>query len=236
MTESLHTASRVFAGVTVLLTAAMNQSLAIAFAQLLIVSLALLWPMQCALMLKRSYTLLVWLVLPILVMHMLFTPGEMLLPGYPLPVTKEGLWSGIWFSLHISVIFIAAVMLSNLLSRHEWTRMIISIPYLGSRLLPYIIMSGTAEESVRSITRKSVSAWREKGAGLAGLAGYLVRLPVAVLAHSNEFAISVWEQWDNHVEKLQQADSRNRSVPEVISIVIFGVAVWILYFSHDMWQ
>lgn len=88
----------------------------------------------------RVLGLLRWFVLPILLLHSLFTPGELLLPGFPVSVSREGLVQGIWLSVHLITIYALAMLMFRLLSREEWLRIILLLPRIGERVMVQVLM------------------------------------------------------------------------------------------------
>ncbi len=88
----------------------------------------------------RVLGLLRWFVIPILLLHTLFTPGQLLLPGFPVAVSREGLLQGVWLSIHLISIYALAVLMFRLLSREEWLRLILLLPGIGERMMVQILM------------------------------------------------------------------------------------------------
>ena len=88
----------------------------------------------------RVLGLLRWFVIPILLLHILFTPGQLLLPGFPVAVSREGLLQGIWLSIHLISIYALAILMFRLLSREEWLRFILLLPGIGERLMVQVLM------------------------------------------------------------------------------------------------
>ncbi len=88
----------------------------------------------------RLLRLLRWFVLPILLLHLLFTPGQLLMPGWPLPVSREGLMQGLWLSLHLITIYAVAILMFRLLKQHEWLGLLMRLPRGGELLLIRALM------------------------------------------------------------------------------------------------
>jgi len=82
----------------------------------------------------RLVRLLRWFVIPILLLHMLFTPGTLLFPGFPIGISREGAMAGISLSLHLIAIYLVAIMLFRLLHQYEWLQLCASIPGIGRQL------------------------------------------------------------------------------------------------------
>jgi len=88
----------------------------------------------------RVLRLLRWFVIPILLLHALFTPGEWLFPDFPLAISREGLIQGLWLSVHLISMYMMAVLLFRILRVHEWIQVLLVWPQLGSRLAFPILM------------------------------------------------------------------------------------------------
>jgi len=97
----------------------------------------------------RLSQLLGWFVIPILLLHALFSPGQLLFPGTGIPVTEEGLHHGMLLSARLAAMFTAAILMFRLLSQAEWLSAIVSVPALGKRLLPFIWMIRPMHQEVR---------------------------------------------------------------------------------------
>jgi len=88
----------------------------------------------------RMLRLLKWLLLPILLIHALFTPGDILFSLSMLHITREGLQQGINMSLHLLMFFLAGMAISKLWSQQDWLLLAARMPLAGRRLYPYILM------------------------------------------------------------------------------------------------
>ncbi|MDQ6993701.1 MAG: CbiQ family ECF transporter T component [Mariprofundus sp.] len=88
----------------------------------------------------RLIKLMVWFVVPILLLHLLFSPGRLLFPATGLPITAEGLYHGLLLSARLTAMFSAAILLSRFLSHREWLSATLALPVLGQKFLPYLLM------------------------------------------------------------------------------------------------
>jgi len=88
----------------------------------------------------RLLYLLRWFVIPILLLHMFFTPGQLLFPGWPIGVSREGLMQGVRLSLHLSSMYAMAMMMFRLLSHAEWLRLLMRLPWFGERMMVQALM------------------------------------------------------------------------------------------------
>jgi len=88
----------------------------------------------------RLLRLLRWFVIPILLLHMLFTPGQLLFPGWPIGVSREGLMQGMRLSIHLTSMYAMAMMMFRLLSHSEWLRLLMQLPWFGERIMVQALM------------------------------------------------------------------------------------------------
>jgi len=88
----------------------------------------------------RLLRLLRWFVIPILLLHMLFTPGQLLLPGWPIGVSREGLMQGLWLSIHLTGIYAMAILMFRLLDHAEWLRLLMLLPRFGEPMMVKALM------------------------------------------------------------------------------------------------
>jgi len=84
--------------------------------------LALLW---------RALRYLRWLLLPMIMLHLAFTPGMLLAPDLPWSPTQEGVDAAMWQSLRLINWFLAGWLLVYLLSHHEWQQLFARLPKVG---------------------------------------------------------------------------------------------------------
>lgn len=190
--------------------------------QLLLMILITSWLLDAYLALLKAARLLVWIVVPTIVLHALFTPGEFLLSL--LPITYEGIRNGVVISLHLSAMFVAAIQLSRLLSRNEWYRLLFSLPYAGKRLPSYVFVIERGFEPVRKRSAEAMSRWKMEGKGLRMLVVELGSLPGAVMEMSRELARTTWNNWGQSVETIAVAENRTGiSVTASLLAVVAGI-------------
>lgn len=227
----MHALARIFAGFCFLLAPLLHFSLPMATIQLLLMGLVIAFLLGASSALLSSVRLLAWLVAPTMILHALFSPGEFLIPG--IPVTKEGMTAGIRFSLHLTVIFIAAVQFSRLLTRQEWYSLICAMPYFGEKMAPYVLLVDYSGERVRKVVADALKHWKGSGGGVAGLPDELLLLPNRVLDMSRQHAESIWESWEQRMERIEHAANvATVSVPaSLLAVVIGGLMLWLDYFE-----
>jgi len=88
----------------------------------------------------RLLRLLRWFVIPILLLHMLFTPGQLLLPGWPIGVSREGVVQGAWLSVHLTSIYAMAILMFRLLAHAEWLCLLMRLPRFGEQMMLQALM------------------------------------------------------------------------------------------------
>jgi len=142
----------------------------------------------------RVLGLLRWFVIPILLLHLLFTPGQLLWPGFPVAVSREGLVQGIWLSIHLTSIYILAILVFRLLRREEWLRFILIMPGIGERLMVQALMM----MSMKNHMTELLSLLRQQ----YGLRHHWKKTPLLLisafrqaLADASAFAQMLWLRW-----------------------------------------
>ncbi len=143
----------------------------------------------------RAGRLLLWFILPIFLLHLLFTPGALIWPGSSAPFTWEGWHRGAWLSLHLLLLFYAAMLLSRALSLEEWQAWLCRIPWLGRRLYPYLLLFGPMRDEAVRLVR---NCWRFRKYGLSFrvLSDMLGALLEDILGMGRSQAETVWKNWN----------------------------------------
>lgn len=223
-----HAGARLFAGSSLLLVATLGNSLPMLLLQLSVLILIHALLDQGSKRLGRAFALLRWLLIPIVLLHLLFTPGELLIAGMAWPVSVEGLQSGLWYALHLAVIFFAAMLLSILLRREEWVALFVAMPVFGARLLPYVILMERSLAHTQAMVESAYAAWRNGDRGFRSFMAYLTILPVQAYAESHQLARDVWESWDQYLERLLSAEAghQSRLLPSLAVTTCGIVMIW----------
>lgn len=152
-----HWSARLCAGLILLLLAIRLQSI-LASSVMIVLCVLLLWRLDRSWRtVVASARLLRWLVVPILLMHALFTHGELLWSG--LPLTREGVLTGLRLSLHLSAIFVAALVLFRVLHRYQWVRLLAAMPG-AARLLPHFHLLMSMREQMMQRLAHLRDQWR----------------------------------------------------------------------------
>lgn len=228
----MHIGSRIFAGSSFLITAALNSEVTVAVFQFSLCLLILINLEQGYSTLKNSVKLLRWLIIPIILLHAIFTPGELIISGMPIPVSIEGLQTGAWFAFHLAVIFFSAVVFSRLLSKREWIRSILKLPFAGPKLLPYALLMEAGWSRIKEMLQNEFREWQKHKNGIRSFALHLALLPTKALKQSRIHAGEVWSDWDHHVLSLMTDDSTSKvSAISTITALTSGVLIWYITIS-----
>jgi len=155
----------------------------------------------------RVLGLLRWFILPILLLHTLFTPGQLLLPGFPIAVSREGLVQGMWLSVHLITIYAMAMLLFRLLSRDEWLRFILLLPGIGERLMVQVLMM----VSMKNHMAELLSYLRQQ----YGLRHDWKKIPLLLMSafkqaliDASAYAQMLWLRWPQQLSTLVSATSQ----------------------------
>jgi len=189
-----HPASRFFAGCSFLFAAIICHSLIPAVLSLTL-SLCLIYLLEDGwLTIIRMLRLLRWFVIPILLLHALLSPGQLVLPGWPLPVTWEGMNQGIWLSVHLSTIFAAALVLSRVLRRSEWMYGIMLLPFAGKQIIVFQMMMSAMKTNITEQLHHLRQQWNLRSDWRMATVFLLSTFRMALSA-GREQARALWLRW-----------------------------------------
>jgi len=135
-----HVVARLFMGFGLLLLTIMTTSPALSLLLAILASVIIRMLDGNWLTSMRLLYLLRWFVIPILLLHMFFTPGQLLFPDWPVGVSREGLMQGIRLSLHLTSMYAMAIMIFRLLGHAEWLRVLMRLPWFGERMMVQALM------------------------------------------------------------------------------------------------
>jgi len=231
---NVQVAARLFAGITLLLTSILNQQPHIAAFQLLVVTLLLLTRKEGGMLLQRAVRLLIWLLLPILLLHAFFTPGELIVVHeMVLPVSFEGVARGGWLALHLAVIFFAALLLFRLLEKKEWLRLAIKLPVWGDHLLVYAALLESGWATTKAMIKDEQVEWAREGKRLRRVPFRIMAMPASMLQSARDDARELWHHWDQRLKSVVSSDeySVSPSVLNTFLILVGAMLLWLLYFS-----
>lgn len=144
----------------------------------------------------KNWRILRWLLIPIIVFHVLFTPGEIVWVGFVLPISYEGLTLGFYLSLKLCEMFVCALLLGRLLPMQVWLHAIVHIDVLHHHLTPYLRLMPVMLRRVPMLIRRTYRAWCLEPKKVKTLASYVTELVIAVEKDSRRRAKYVWSSWD----------------------------------------
>ena len=145
---------------------------------------------------RNAWRVLRWLLIPIVLLHLVFTPGTIIFPQIGGP-SYEALHLVAWLSLRLSLIFMAAMVFSRMLSIDEWAELLLAMPYAGPRLYPYLRLMFPMRASMERIIRTYRQQWcmRRQGVSVNDLANLLGGVFVNVMAWSERQGMMLWLRW-----------------------------------------
>jgi len=157
----------------------------------------------------RLLRLLRWFIIPILLLHMLFTPGQLLLPGLPIGVSREGLMRGLWLSVHLASIYAMAILMFRLLGHTEWLRLLMRLPHCGERLMVQAFMMISMQQQMGKLLSNLRQQFR--------LRYDWKKIPLLLmtafrhaLADASIHAQILWLRWPQHPSMLAFVSAENR--------------------------
>lgn len=148
----------------------------------------------------QAWRLLRWLIIPICILHLLFTPGTLLFPGSGIPLSVEGGRLALWLSLRLALLFYAALLLSRALSVQEWIGFISAIPVIGPRMRSYLYLFTPMYHAMSELTRRYRDMWLLRGQKRS-LGMLLTAMMQEVMGIGSRLAESVWLRWDGGVRR-----------------------------------
>lgn len=182
---------------------------------------------------RRLASLLQWFLIPILLFHLLLSPGERLFPGSGLPLSVDGLRLGLFLSLRLALFFLVAMTISRLWRRDEWLYYAARLPAVGERIYPYLLCLAPLAASVQAELRRYRSLWRLRS-DWRRLGEMLYALIRHALARSAPQARQLWLRWPASPVLLHgdgNAPAGGRRAMEIL-LVVMGVSGWVLLWMH----
>ncbi|MBL4775668.1 MAG: hypothetical protein JKY87_06395 [Mariprofundus sp.] len=186
--------SRLLLGLGLLSVSVMSPSMIVALLLLFVLAVLLRVLDGHVLTSLRLLRLLRWFLIPILLLHALFTPGQLLMPELLIPISREGVVQGVILSLHLGAVFFAAMLMFRLLKQAEWLHYILLWPYLGQRLTVYVWMMNGMRMSITALLHdfRAQFRWRKDWPRAPLL---LMSAFKQVLADASEHACMLWLRW-----------------------------------------
>jgi len=146
----------------------------------------------------KSWRILRWILLPTIIFHSFFTPGEVI--WVSMPVSYEGLALGLHLCLYLGEMFIAALLLAYLLPVSIWLEFMMCNAflkrYLFPYLLPYLRLMPVMMQGVQVLVRRTYRAWCMEASRVHSFPQYIKALLVDVSAYSDTQARRVWASWN----------------------------------------
>jgi len=167
----------------------------------------------------RAFRLLLWLIIPIILLHLFFTPGRLIWPDSGVSFSHEGLHQAAWLALRLCALFAAAMGLSRSLDIPEWTYYIARVPLIGGRLLPFVQLASP----MRQMVSENIQQQRQQTHSMKTLPHALAALFADVWQGAEVQADNVWESWQSPAQKY----SNSGYAPGIV-MGLCGVAVLLL--------
>jgi len=221
-----HAAARFVFGAGFFSAAVFSRQPIMALLQCLLACLVLRWLHGDWKTVTRGWRLLRWLLIPIVLLHLLFTPGEVLLTRFPLRFSSEGLHRGLWLSLHLATIFYAALVLARMWRYEEWLGYIHIIA--GRRMAAHLLLLFPLWRDIQALIRVYQRQWRLRGS-LSMLGQAALGLARATIRQGRARAGALWLRWhdDMHLVLAGPTQAVEMSTATSVIWMLFGIA-WIV--------
>ena len=165
----------------------------------------------------RSFRLLVWLFVPIVLLHAFLTPGTYIMG---LPVSIEGLKQSFVLSLNLACMFFTALLVMQVLKMKYLLQALQRTPTLSQILLPSLLLIRRLRITIPLLLNQQRMYWQRLEHKWLALPDVLFESILSILKSSRFEAQLLWEHWDGEVEKLLVT---NGTVPKLtISDAGFG--------------
>ena len=149
----------------------------------------------------RSFRLLVWLFVPIVLLHAFFTPGTYILG---LPISLEGLKQSFVLCLNLTCMFFTALLVMQVLEMKYLLQALQKTPVLSQILMPRLLLLTRLRIMIPQLLNKKRIYWQGLERKWLGLPDVLFESILSILKVSRHEAKLLWEQWDDEVEKFLQ--------------------------------
>jgi len=175
----------------------------------------------------KSWLLLRWIVLPTLLLHLFFTPGEIIFIHLPIPMSIEGLQLGVQLALHLITIFILAMLLGRLFPISMWLQLIGKHDGIYHDLYPYLCLFPGINRDVRMLLRRSYRHWQTSPHKIRHLPATFFELLLTIRQRSQRCARQVWHAWEQ--QPLQRfADTHQlhtQRLPIITCLVVVSIGI-----------
>ncbi|MDX8382349.1 MAG: hypothetical protein R8M14_09595 [Ghiorsea sp.] len=175
----------------------------------------------------KTCRLLMWLFIPILLFHGLFTPGTMLQQPIYLPLSVEGLERGLFLCAHLAFIFFSVLMLFRVFSQAEW-RLLNQILPESTMVKTHISLLYSMKYRVVDVLQMEKRRWVNGGGHWKMLPELMVLSIVEVISLAKVEGKNLWQDWS-----LRMYPSEDLVIPfwsrnEMIYIVYLTLG-WMLF-------
>lgn len=171
----------------------------------------------------KSFRLLLWLFVPTVLFHGLFSPGLYIQSPVYIPLTVEGLARGLHLSIHIALIFFAAMLLYRTLSIAEWYSCLNKLPKANT-LQPYFLLIPQLRMRLYTILVEQKQSWRAMEQRWLHLPDMLVSSIQAMLSASQEEAELLWNNWETRLATIYTQPIVLWTIRDIgyIALILFG--------------
>jgi len=221
---TLHPITRVLLALALLMLASTTTSTAYGLIVLLIACLSVRAIDKQWDRVGRSFGLLRWFIIPILLLHLCFSPGQLMLPGWALPFTWEGLQLGLQLSVHLAALFFAAIVMFLALRRSEWIQLLLLLPFFSSSAITYLVMMTPLRSSVGELLQAFRSRWQLRRSWQQ-LPVMLVSTFSTALALAEVQSQQLWLRWPSSADSQFHATSQAAASSLIVNLLCLSVAV-----------
>jgi len=155
-------------------------------------------------LLWRALHYLRWLLLPVIMLHLLFTPGMLLIPSLPWSPTHEGANAALWQSLRLINWFLSGWLLAYLLSHQEWQQLFIRTPKVGRHWADLLMALPPMLQRCRASLMQIRWRWRLEQGRWRDIPALAAAIVVMVLAQGDRQAEAHWLAGTNRSANSQQ--------------------------------
>lgn len=147
----------------------------------------------------RSFRLLMWLFIPIVLLHSFFTPGTYIMG---LPVSIEGLKQSFVLSLNLACVFFTALLVMNVIEMKHLLQVLKKTQKLNHMMLPNLILLSRLRTLIPQALKMQRKQWQSLEHKWLALPDVLFETILSILKNSRDEAKLLWENWDKEMEQL----------------------------------
>lgn len=222
---SAHLASRLFLGLPLLILALMIADINFGLLLSLSIMVLIYYVEQSWQRVVRTLRLLRWFIVPILLLHSLFSPGQYIFPGMPLSLTQEGVMQGVQLSIQFSAIFFAASFFFLCLKQQEWIKLILVLPFVHhEKSASYMLMVAIMQRVVQLVVHDFQKQWRMRKRW-QDMPLLLLALFRTILKEAADHAGQLWLRWPGSLQLSAQGEVGSSPGGVVASLFCIGVGL-----------